>query len=184
MSKAMLTKKSLAMALKELMREKSIDKITIKEITDKCYLSRKSFYYHFDDKYALINWIYYHDFVVELEGQVLESWETLENICHFFYENEHFYRNALNSETTNTFKDYFSEILNEILHKRLSTVITTHDHKDFFIELYADFLQGAITKWLMNYSKLPPDQFVRLMKEAISCMAKNIVENEQEDLPQ
>ena len=53
MSKA-TTKFAIAFAFKELLLEKSIDKITINDITEKCGINRQTFYYHFHDIYELI----------------------------------------------------------------------------------------------------------------------------------
>ena len=55
------TKLQLEEAFKKLLLEKPFHKITIKDLTDACYLSRMSFYYHFQDKYELINWVFYTD---------------------------------------------------------------------------------------------------------------------------
>ncbi|NLJ79677.1 MAG: TetR family transcriptional regulator [Firmicutes bacterium] len=43
-----------------------LEKISIEEITRPCHLSRKSFYYHFQDKYDLLCWIHHNEFVGSL----------------------------------------------------------------------------------------------------------------------
>ena len=47
----------LAESLKELTIKQPIEKITIKEITDKAGVIRLTFYNHFQDKYELLEWI-------------------------------------------------------------------------------------------------------------------------------
>ena len=47
----------LAESLKELTIKQPIEKITIKEITDKAGVIRPTFYNHFQDKFELIEWI-------------------------------------------------------------------------------------------------------------------------------
>ena len=47
----------LAESFKELTLKQPIEKITIKEITDKAGVIRPTFYNHFQDKYELIEWI-------------------------------------------------------------------------------------------------------------------------------
>ena len=47
----------LAESLKELTEKHPIEKITIKEITDKAGVIRPTFYNHFQDKYELLEWI-------------------------------------------------------------------------------------------------------------------------------
>ena len=68
------TKRSLAAALKELMAQKPIDKITIHDITERCRMRRQNFYYHFEDVYDLMRWMF-QDEVLSLlrqhEGMLL-----------------------------------------------------------------------------------------------------------------
>ena len=52
------TKELLAESLKELSQFKSVDKITIRELTQNCDLTAPTFYNHFRDKYELMAWIY------------------------------------------------------------------------------------------------------------------------------
>ena len=47
----------LAESFKELALKHPIEKITIKEITDKAGVIRPTFYNHFQDKYDLLEWI-------------------------------------------------------------------------------------------------------------------------------
>ena len=51
----------LAEALKELAEKHPIEKITIKEITDRAGVIRPTFYNHFQDKYELLEWIIMED---------------------------------------------------------------------------------------------------------------------------
>jgi probable dihydroxyacetone kinase regulator len=47
----------LAQSLKELACKEPVEKITIKEITDRAGVIRPTFYNHFQDKFELIEWI-------------------------------------------------------------------------------------------------------------------------------
>ncbi|MGN0131945.1 MAG: TetR/AcrR family transcriptional regulator C-terminal domain-containing protein [Lachnospiraceae bacterium] len=51
------TKKALAASLKKLLLQKPISKITVTEIIEDCNVNRKTFYYHFEDIYALLTWM-------------------------------------------------------------------------------------------------------------------------------
>ncbi len=55
------TKIVLADSLRRLMKKKPLDKIKIREIVDECGLNRQTFYYHFQDIYALVEWMYKFD---------------------------------------------------------------------------------------------------------------------------
>ena len=55
---SMRTKRALAESLRKLMRQKPFSKITVTEIVADCGVNRKTFYYHFEDIYALLRWIF------------------------------------------------------------------------------------------------------------------------------
>jgi probable dihydroxyacetone kinase regulator len=57
----------LAGSLKELAAVEPVEKITIKEITDKAGVIRPTFYNHFQDKFELIEWIIHTDLLEPIE---------------------------------------------------------------------------------------------------------------------
>ena len=46
----------IADAFVSLSGEKPIDKITVKDLVEKCSISRQTFYYHFQDILEVIEW--------------------------------------------------------------------------------------------------------------------------------
>lgn len=95
-------KRALATSLKELMLEQPFDKINVAQICARCNMNRKSFYYHFKDKYDLVNWIFDTEFIALMKDENLaanypnykERWVFIEKICGYFYENHAFYRKS------------------------------------------------------------------------------------------
>ena len=79
----------LAESFKELALKHPIEKITIKEITDKAGVIRPTFYNHFQDKYELLEWIIDTQLIApaepliqnasRLEGQ--NSFESIAQSC-------------------------------------------------------------------------------------------------------
>jgi AcrR family transcriptional regulator len=51
-----ITKRALEASLKNLLLKKPVNKITINDIVEDCGVNRATFYYHFQDIYALIEW--------------------------------------------------------------------------------------------------------------------------------
>ena len=96
MADSSITKMALANSLKALMQEKSFHKISINDICNGCNMNRKSFYYHFQDKYDLLNWIFDTEFrEFALRSSCLETWDLMLSLCYYLYENRKFYRKAL-----------------------------------------------------------------------------------------
>lgn len=77
------TKLALEASLKELLRTKPIDRITINDLTEHCGISRMTFYYHFKDIYDLVEWACVEDGKRALQGKkTYDTW--LEGIAQIF----------------------------------------------------------------------------------------------------
>lgn len=77
------TKQALAAALKELMAQKPIENITIHDLTEHCGIRRQTFYYHFEDVYDLLRWMFQEEGIALLEQQKgALLWQ--EGLCSFF----------------------------------------------------------------------------------------------------
>ena len=106
MADSNITKHALAEALKGLMAEMPFEKINVSQICERCGMNRKSFYYHFKDKYDLVNWIFDTEFISLIRDENLENvrtrykerWAFIEKTCRYFYENHDFYRKAVYNE--------------------------------------------------------------------------------------
>ena len=71
-----LTKKALSFSLKELLKEKTISKITINDICEKAGVRRQTFYYHFADLPELVEWTCYTEVESVLkENRTYNSWQ-------------------------------------------------------------------------------------------------------------
>ncbi len=57
------TKRHIAQALEDLMGQRKLCDIRVHEICEKCGISRRTFYYHFRDKYDLLAWIINRAFI-------------------------------------------------------------------------------------------------------------------------
>ena len=51
------TKQKIARALKQLMSERPLSKITVQDLMESAQMKRQSFYYHFQDIYDVLGWI-------------------------------------------------------------------------------------------------------------------------------
>lgn len=88
-----VTKDAFKKSLKELVTEFPLNKISVKDITEHCGLSRNSFYYHFADKYELVNWIFYTDMLksVNTFHEPSKLTESFVNVCRFLSQEREFY---------------------------------------------------------------------------------------------
>ena len=93
------TKQELSAALKTLMSQKPLEKISIREITDLCGLRRETFYYHFADIYDLVKWMFEEEAIVLLrQHEGVQLWqEGLLQLFHYIQDNRAFCLCALRS---------------------------------------------------------------------------------------
>lgn len=128
MADSNITKQALAASLRELMEEVPFDKINVSQICERCDMNRKSFYYHFKDKYDLVNWIFDTEFISFASASLSsasfqERWGFIEKACRYFYENRGFYQKALQIKGQNSFSDHYTEYLEPILKSHLSHLL-------------------------------------------------------------
>ena len=151
MADSNITKKALATALKELMEEKAFEKISVGDICERCDMNRKSFYYHFKDKYDLVNWIFDTEFIALAHNRNYEdAWNLLKDICDYFYANRNFYRKALRINGQNSFWDHFGEILRSIIANRLQDILSVDKIQPFQIDFFADAFVMAFRRWISD----------------------------------
>lgn len=90
------TKAKVAKALKELLAEKPLRKITVYDIMGRSHMTRQSFYYHFQDIYQVFEWICDQELIRKVESTshaFFEDW--LEDVIVTIDEDKNFYRRVL-----------------------------------------------------------------------------------------
>lgn len=107
----------LAESFKELVMQRSIEKITIKEISDKAGVIRPTFYNHFQDKYELLEWIITTDLLTPMqpliENRMLN--EALVLLFTNIEKEKEFYVQAVKLEGQNSFKSIAEHSVTGIL---------------------------------------------------------------------
>lgn len=150
------TKRLLAGSLKKFMREKSFSKITVSEICLDCGVNRKTFYYHFEDIYALLKWI--------LEQEALKIFQDCDlhgdfkEIILFVLDYIEANRPFLNSIYDSLGYDGMREFLHEDFIRLFSSIIANMekqegyllepDLRQFLSQFYASALSGIFKDFL------------------------------------
>ena len=163
------TKRALAAAMKQLMAKMPFAKISVRDICQLCQMNRKIFYYHFQDKYDLVNWIFQTEFLMAVQRRPYEStWALIRDLCEYFYENRAFYWNALSVEGQNSFQDYFREVLDPVVRAYAEDLFDGEGEATaFFINFFSDAFIAAMLRWLSSRNCMPPDRFTRLLRRSV-----------------
>lgn len=182
MSDSNITKQALANALKELLEERSFEKIRVYDICGRCHMNRKSFYYHFRDKYDLVNWIFDTEFVALMKAHqpddsekgfsIEDQWQSLEIACNYFYENKRFYRKVLSVQGQNSLSSHFRELLHPIQRSRIGELLEQEDVPMLVYDFVVDGIDRAIELWLLDKVCVPVDEFMYTLKKVAQVLLK------------
>ena len=173
-----ITKKALAGALKKLMSEVPFSKISVGDICETCGMSRKSFYYHFKDKYDLVNWIFYTEFIEAIDDSDLQSsYSLFGSVCRYFYRERAFYRSALKIEGQNSFSEYLREVISPLLQDVYLEVFSSDENSHFFTTFLVDALLAAVIRWLTTEPILAAEEFLDRMRTVFISIARITLKN-------
>ena len=168
------TKVELGNALKKLAYEKSFDKISVSDITSKCNLNRQTFYYHFQDKYECLEWVYRNECLLPLTKDMnSENWEKcIEKMLIIMSENKEFYMNSI-KDNPKIFMDIFISTTTSLFHN----MIAMYDESkrgplsaSFISEFLTMGIIGMIMNWISKGMKVSP----LVLSEQFKIMAMNM----------
>ncbi|MFR9255857.1 MAG: TetR family transcriptional regulator [Merdibacter sp.] len=114
----------LAESLELLMQEKPFDKITIKQICDRAGVIRATFYNHFEDKYAALDYI--ADELLHEEQKVFVASKDIVHVilslCETIYDHRAFFQRAFQVQGQNDFDNMFTRHIAQLIEELLGGV--------------------------------------------------------------
>lgn len=151
------TKHLLAQSLQELMVTTPLEKISVNDIVDHAGVGRNTFYYHFEDKYDLVNW-YFQSGITRflVERSAYSSWDALLAALEaYFLENKVFYCNALAYNGQNSLQQYMFDYLCSIFEqnaRELNPDISADDAQKAG-QFFAGAMMGILIPWVFGGMK-------------------------------
>ena len=125
----------LAESFRELARKRPVEKITVKEITDKAGVIRPTFYNHFQDKFELVEWMIQMDLLEPIRPLIRNGMTTEAMVLLFsnIKREKEFYTRVVKLEGPVTFHDIAQKCV-----------------KEFLLEIYTEEAEGKQSKhkWL------------------------------------
>ncbi|MCI8513288.1 MAG: TetR family transcriptional regulator [Lachnospiraceae bacterium] len=178
------TCQALAASLKELMKSRPFEKITIKEITDGAGLIRPTFYNHFQDKYDLLEWIFCNEVI--LPAKALLDHDMLQEAAQLMLleieKEEAFYRKAIRIGGQNSFLQIVENVFRELLLRVIErhTHVSTIGGKLLTVQNIAEFFAASslfvIVKWLESDEKVPTEEVAKVYKVLITRAFSEMME--------
>ncbi|MBR1938599.1 MAG: TetR/AcrR family transcriptional regulator C-terminal domain-containing protein [Spirochaetales bacterium] len=166
------TKELLVESFRELAQNRTIDKITIKDIVDNCEYSSATFYRHFKDKYDLIAWAYSQDIEIVISKviQAEKSWkESLFETAKYYSEHKEYLENLLLHTSG---YDAFVLNMTEINYKALMKMMVkaggpVDDEMKMVIRIYVSGTVCLTCEWILGRYKVSPESLAQAYIQAI-----------------
>jgi len=155
---SLATKRELAAALKRLMVTKPINKITVRELVAECGINRNSFYYHFEDIYALFKWMIEAE-AVEIVRQydlMMDYHEVVNFVLTYVESNQYLLTNAYNAIGQAGLKRFlyldFISCLGNLIDQgaRMQGVSLDEDYRQFLCAFYAEAIAGTLLDYITH----------------------------------
>lgn len=170
---AQMTKKALAATLKRLLEHKTLDKITVSDLTEECGVNRQTFYYHFKDIYDLLEWIYKDDATRVIPGKkTYENWrDAYLKLFYYAKENRALVMNTYHSLQRELLENYvYSEaylFVKEIIDELAEGMRVREEDKAFLAKFYQYAFVGLLFDWLDKGMKEEPEHIVKQTEMAM-----------------
>ncbi|MDD6598901.1 MAG: TetR/AcrR family transcriptional regulator C-terminal domain-containing protein [Galactobacillus timonensis] len=178
-----LTKRALEQALKDELKKKPFDDLTVTDLARDCGINRMTFYYHFHDIYDLVEWALVEDARKALgNNRTYETWEQgFREIFRYCLRNKEFICNVYHSVNHEPIYRYLTEVAYELVEgvvkeEAAGMDVSCQDQK-FIADFYKYAFVGIVLDWVEHDMVEDPQQImtrlVILTKNNIPTALKN-----------
>ena len=169
-------KREICAALKALMAQKPLNKITVAEIMQSCGMARQHFYYHFEDIYDAVRWMFDQEAVAllrEHEGVML--WQDgLLQLFQYLQENRAVCLCALHSISREYLKRFFQTDVHVIIQGTIERIVeelncrVSDGEVDLLTKFYVGALASMMEEWLLGNIPETPEELIRFADQLLN----------------
>lgn len=161
-----ITKRAMSAALKNLLKEKKLNKITVQDIADECGINRQTFYYHFQDIYDLVEWTCIEDTEKVLkENRTYDTWqEGFLSVFDLAKKDKTFIDNIYRSVSLEMLEQYLYRLvyplLKNVVDEKANGQTVREENKKDIADFYKYAFVGVLLEWIRNDMAESPGQIV------------------------
>ena len=170
-AKSDLTKAAIKKSFLELLNEKPINQISVRDIAEGCGFNRNTIYYHYDDIPGLVE-----EIVIDTAERIISEYTDyhsleacLEKMAAFELEHKRIVLNIYNSSNRSVYELYLMKVCGSVVENYLHTVFgdiqADPESREILVRFYKCECFGQIIDWLncaMYYNVC--EQFSRLCR--------------------
>jgi AcrR family transcriptional regulator len=184
-----LTQQELKRAFMELLREYPLSKITVSKITERCGVSRNTFYYHFHDVYELLDVILREDQQALIESHAgTGTWDSiLVDALGFVMEERVAVYNIFNSLSHDRLEGYLFNTATDLVRRITLPQLVGHkvSRKDYdnLVRLLAAAIEGLVLNWFRDGMKDDLREYVVEISRLLDGFVVNLLARDGEARP-
>ena len=178
-----ITKKAISASLKNLLREKKLNKITVQDIADDCGINRQTFYYHFQDIYDLVEWTCIEDTEKALkENRTYETWQDgLLSVFDLAKKDKIFIDNIYRSVSLEVLEQYLYRLvyplLTSVIDEKAKGLPARDEDKKCIADFYKYAFVGELLEWIRNDMRESPEEIVEKISKIIGGNVERALHN-------
>lgn len=184
---AKFTRQAIMYSLLKLLQEKSIDKITVKDICELCEINRNTFYYYYSDIYQVLEELLKFKTEKSLkEDQEYESfYEDFLKRYHLIIEYKKAVYNLYNSKNRYLILKYFQDITEDFVEKYVLKEVKgknllPEDIK-FIIDFYSSSMIGNTLRWMQKGMQEKQEQLIYKLSVSYQATIKVLIAQFEEN---
>ena len=176
------TKKVMANELKTRMRTKPFSKITVSEIVAACKMNRKTFYYHFEDIFALLKWMFEEEAieVVRHFNLLVDYEDAIRFVMRYVDENDYIISCAYDSIGREEMKRFFyNDFVGVVTSVIDAAEVQLGKHvdpafKEYVAKFYTEALSGMLIDWAKERDKHEREKVIGYLTAIIGFALKSM----------
>ena len=149
-----ITKNALGNSLKGLLQKKPLNKVTVKDVVEDCGVNRQTFYYHFQDIYDLLEWMFSQDldkfFCSQSDNLNWQDWCDI--LVKYMQENKKLILNVYNSVPHEKLERHLEIWIKPAISKLVENFSEgksySEENKSFVENIYTISLEGLLMQWI------------------------------------
>ena len=178
------TKNLIKKTFLELLEQRPLSQITVKDIVSSCGINRNSFYYHYADLPALVE-----DVITEEADKIMEKYDSFESlekcldaVIEFSLSHRKVALHLFNSNSHDVFVHYFMQISDEVIRRYFEELCRdrkiNEEDKEIVIHYYKCLLFGQAVDWMRcgmtNYIQHQFRRFCEFNNGSIEAMVDRL----------
>ena len=188
------TRDTLKRTLAELVREKDLRDITVRDITEKADLNRGTFYLHYKDVYDLMEKME-DDLIFEIQEMIDTSrpkpapgkssskpvFETLlpmlDPIADYILDNREICASMFQSRVGSSFFPKFRELVSKNGAELIKEKFPDYDREiyDYYIAFISVGIQGQLQHWFDTGLSFPKKDLIKMVDQIITAAAVSVL---------